>query len=612
MAEHGEEAKKKVQPKNKNKSKRARRPAPQLLFDEFIGAFEMRRKKKSSAGSGFQDFEKNISAEEITEESGKENPPESEEAAADAASRGLKTGSGGEEKHGDASGTPESGGEKENTNPVGPAKLTLTVKDKKLFVSHPEKTPERHLKSLSRRLEREQEHKIFLASAESELKGKDIKEKEPTGAKRIKRQDRAGGRPYRKQETKTENMQKSNKRHFSLPFCGAGKKEEFKIPDNFQPIGKYEQGFSLYTKRFSLGSLFSKTAGLIILGLVIIFILYKASGPAARYIKSLTGRAGADAVTAAAAAPAVTAKTFAKKQDLSLKEKEWKEMIAGVKEIMAERRKAGDTGPVGAYIKDLSTGRTWTQSPGMQFRAASLIKVPLMASVMYLIDNNFELKNGERLTLDTEIKYTKQLWAGGSGTLRKTSKYGDTFKIRDLLYIMITESDNTAAKMLTDTIGFQNIENAFKALGFKDTNICRSGMNLTSYKIKEDNYTTPNDIAGMFEKIYRGKLVSAKASSFMLGILKHVELPTRLRKALPEGWGLAHKTGLLRQACHDAGIVYSPRGEFIIVLLTSNSKNYKEAQRFITTLGAETYKYYALERIKKQEITAKQDGYKTV
>jgi len=404
-------------------------------------------------------------------------------------------------------------------------------------------------------------------------------------------------------------MQKSNKRHFSLPFCGAGKKEEFKIPDNFQPIGKYEQGFSLYTKRFSLGSIFSKTSGLIILGLAIIFLLYTASGPAARYIKSLTGRA---AVTAEAASPAVISKAFAKKQDLSLKEKEWKEMIAGVKEIMAERRKAGDTGPVGAYIKDLSTGRTWTQSPEMQFRAASLIKVPLMASVMYLIDNNFELKNGERLTLDTEIKYTKQLWAGGSGTLRKTSKYGDTFKIRDLLYIMITESDNTAAKMLTDTIGFQNIENAFKALGFKDTNICRSGMNLTSYKIKEDNYTTPNDIAGMFEKIYRGKLVSAKASSFMLGILKHVELPTRLRKALPEGWGLAHKTGLLRQACHDAGIVYSPRGEFIIVLLTSNSKNYKEAQRFITTLGAETYKYYALERIKKQEITAKQDGYKTV
>lgn len=603
MAEHGEEAKKKVQPKNKDKSKRARRPAPQLLFDEFIGAFEIRRKKKSSAGSGFQDFEKNISAEEMTEESGKESRPEAEEAAADAASRGLKAGSGsGEEKRENDSGTPASRGEKENTKPLGPAKLTLTVKDKKLFISHPEKTPERHLKSLSRRLEREQEHKIFLASAESELK-------EPAGAKRIKRQNTAAGRPYRKQETRTGNMQKSNKRHFSLPFCGAGKKEEFKIPDNFQPIGKYEQGFSLYTKRFSLGSIFSKTSGLIILGLAIIFLLYTASGPAARYIKSLTGRA---AVTAEAASPAVISKAFAKKQDLSLKEKEWKEMIAGVKEIMAERRKAGDTGPVGAYIKDLSTGRTWTQSPEMQFRAASLIKVPLMASVMYLIDNNFELKNGERLTLDTEIKYTKQLWAGGSGTLRKTSKYGDTFKIRDLLYIMITESDNTAAKMLTDTIGFQNIENAFKALGFKDTNICRSGMNLTSYKIKEDNYTTPNDIAGMFEKIYRGKLVSAKASSFMLGILKHVELPTRLRKALPEGWGLAHKTGLLRQACHDAGIVYSPRGEFIIVLLTSNSKNYKEAQRFITTLGAETYKYYALERIKKQEITAKQDGYKTV
>jgi beta-lactamase class A len=113
--------------------------------------------------------------------------------------------------------------------------------------------------------------------------------------------------------------------------------------------------------------------------------------------------------------------------------------------------------------------------------------------------------------------------------------------------------------------------------------------------VRNENFTTAREMAGLMERIYEGKLVNREASDFMLDVLKHTKSRSRLRKGLPLGWEIGHKTGLLRKSCHDVGIVFSPRGDFVIAVLTSEAPNYTVAKNFIARVAKLTYRYYKID-----------------
>ena len=78
----------------------------------------------------------------------------------------------------------------------------------------------------------------------------------------------------------------------------------------------------------------------------------------------------------------------------------------------------------------------------------------------------------------------------------------------------------------------------------------------------------------------------------MLELMSRKRARTRLAKALPIGWEMSHKTGLLRRACHDVGIVHTPRGDFLIAVLTGENRDYHKAKRFIADVGEASFAYW--------------------
>jgi len=266
-------------------------------------------------------------------------------------------------------------------------------------------------------------------------------------------------------------------------------------------------------------------------------------------------------------------------QEPPLDSAEWNQMINDIKKQARSWRAR-----TGIFVKDLKTGKEWELNPDEKFRSASLIKVPIAVSVME------KVKAGE-LTLDKEIKISRQNRISGSGTLRWEND-GTPVSVADILRHMITESDNTATRMMINEIGMDELSRMFRELGLKTTNITPDGMSLTSKKIKNDNYTTPREMAGLLERIYRRQLIDRTSSEYLLALLKRTKSHNRLKKGLPDGWELGHKTGLLRSSCHDAGIVFSPRGDYLIVVMTGEVPNYSVAKSFITSVGKLTYKHY--------------------
>lgn len=235
----------------------------------------------------------------------------------------------------------------------------------------------------------------------------------------------------------------------------------------------------------------------------------------------------------------------------------------------------------GLIIRDLTNNFSYYYQGNKKFISASLIKVPIMSVVFQKIHEG-------KLSLDDTIVLKRSHKVQGSGIIRRKNP-GTVYTVEDLINIMIAESDNTAAKMLTEYIGLDEMNTTFKEIGLEDTNISIKSFNMTRRRVKNESFTTPYDMAYLLEKVYYGKFINKEISKKIIDILKLPNDNTRLSRYLPDNFELAHKTGLLRGACHDAGIVFTPRGAYLICIMTDQNRGYKTAKRFIANVGKLAY-----------------------
>jgi len=163
-------------------------------------------------------------------------------------------------------------------------------------------------------------------------------------------------------------------------------------------------------------------------------------------------------------------------------DREWSQMASQLEKLAVKF-----PGRMGIFLKDLKTGREWAYHADELFPSASLVKVPIMASVFTKFRTN-ELDLDEQLVLRRDEK------RGGSGTLRRL-RSGTRVSVRRLLEKMITESDNTAANMLINRVGMDYLQNNFAKLGLNRTGIHPEGMSLSSFPVLRENYTTPREMA---------------------------------------------------------------------------------------------------------------------
>lgn len=143
-------------------------------------------------------------------------------------------------------------------------------------------------------------------------------------------------------------------------------------------------------------------------------------------------------------------------------------------------------------------------------------------------------------------------------------QWSDQIAGRDLsqcLDDMIVKSDNNCGAALLTKIGHRNITNEAKAIG------CQS----TSFVGKENITTTPNDLALLMQGLQTGKILNQQSNrDLLIGLLKR----NIYRKGIPTGVSegeVADKVGFMNGLLHDASIVYSPSGTYILVIMSDGS-----------------------------------------
>ncbi len=257
----------------------------------------------------------------------------------------------------------------------------------------------------------------------------------------------------------------------------------------------------------------------------------------------------------------------------------WKDL-----EIKVRQEYRRFSGRAGVIIKDLETGSRISINPEMSFPSASLVKIPILVSC-------FQAALEGKIDINGKVVLRNKDKAPGSGSLENLPA-GTEIKIGTLLELMITQSDNTASNMLIDLLSFEYLNDCFKRIGLLNTNIVRAMMDFKGRRSGRENFSTVSDVALILERIYQGKVINPDVSSRCLDILKKQKMRDRIPKNLPADTMVAHKTGLENGVCHDAGIVFTPGGDFLICVLTRHKdKTARKAKNFIARIAQEVYDY---------------------
>ncbi len=243
-------------------------------------------------------------------------------------------------------------------------------------------------------------------------------------------------------------------------------------------------------------------------------------------------------------------------------------------------------GKVGLVVEDLNTGWVISFNEDALIPSASLVKVPIMLSYFYAAQE-------DKVNLKENIKLKSFERVPGSKVLGKFPA-GSQFMVEELFDPMITVSDNAAANALIDLLGFDALNAYFKKMGLKNTNIVRNMLDFRGRREGQENYTTAADMAYILEKLYRRQFLNQEVSDKCLILLNQQKINDRIPKNLPKDEvSVAHKTGLERHICHDAGIVYTQKGNFLIcVLVKHGNRRALPAKKLISDIALSTYNYY--------------------
>lgn len=239
----------------------------------------------------------------------------------------------------------------------------------------------------------------------------------------------------------------------------------------------------------------------------------------------------------------------------------------------------GTHGTYGIVIKNLATGESYYQHEKDTFESGSLYKLWLMAVVFQQIQQGTlhpsDILSKDVMALSNEFGVDPDPNEQTSGTL--------TLSVADALTQSITISSNNASLLLTDKVSVPEISKFLATQGFTHSRVGQKNKPPT---------TTARDIALFFEKLYKGQLANEDSTEKMLSLLKEQRLNDKLPKYLPGGVVIAHKTGELDSVTHDAGIVYGPSGDYIIVVL-SESDSPDLAKERISLVSKAVYNYFA-------------------
>lgn len=210
-------------------------------------------------------------------------------------------------------------------------------------------------------------------------------------------------------------------------------------------------------------------------------------------------------------------------------------------------------GAISVYYKNLTTNESVVINGDQTYYMASLYKVIL---TLFILDK----VQAKETTLDEKISLNGSTSATLATALDK----------------IITESNNEYAQNLAENYGWETIETAMSE---------KLGL---SFHFDKNLSTTVINIGTLFEDIALSLTVKDSESKYLLHLLGDQTKLSKLPKYLPKNVLSHNKTGEYEEYSHDAGIFYTPKANYILVVMTK-TKNPGDTNEEMAKMSKEIY-----------------------
>ncbi|MFQ6100469.1 MAG: serine hydrolase [Anaerolineae bacterium] len=250
----------------------------------------------------------------------------------------------------------------------------------------------------------------------------------------------------------------------------------------------------------------------------------------------------------------------------------------------------------GIFVKDLQTGDELEINADVAYAGLSVLKIAIMEETYRVLD----------APLDFEVTD----WL--SDTLGVTSS---NFKANLLLRDIVGNGDGyQGAENLTASLHYLGLLNTFLATPYDEEiappTIVTPANSRTDITTEPDPYmqTTPLDVGLLLEMIYQcshggGALMVAYPGAFtadecsqMIEWMSTSHTDSLIETGVPAGTQVAHKHGFTGDTHADAALVFSPGGDFVLVVFLYRPQwlEWEESNPLVADIATATYNYFNL------------------
>lgn len=209
---------------------------------------------------------------------------------------------------------------------------------------------------------------------------------------------------------------------------------------------------------------------------------------------------------------------------------------------------------IGLYFEYLPSGASIGVNEKMEIESASLLKIPVVMAMYYLIETN-------QIARDEVIELKKDQLSQKFGSLWKRGAGAKITAIEAIRYAL-TESDNTATRALLSLLPDDAIKTVFDSIDIpflSDHGIVR---------VSPKNYTS------VLRSLYLSSFLKEESSNEILDLLTQSTFDDQIRAGVPQPIKVAHKIGVYDElsAYSDCGIVFLPSRPYSLCIIGYGDK----------------------------------------
>jgi beta-lactamase class A len=252
--------------------------------------------------------------------------------------------------------------------------------------------------------------------------------------------------------------------------------------------------------------------------------------------------------------------------------------------LIEDAELSGDIDAAAIYFRDLNSTFWFGINEDDSYVTASLFKLPVAIAA-------YRQGEDDPFFFQRKAYYTQEIAKENNpaqGAAPSVLVVGKGYYIKDLVRLMIVDSDNGAKDLLIASIDKKHTEDVFDFSALIEPDVKRQ------YSLSPKNYSI------FFRILYSGTYLSKENSNDLLKLLTESSFKDGIVSGVDSSVKVAHKFGLYvinrptagspgEEELHDCGIIYHPRHPYLLCIMTKG-KSDVSLKRFISKASQIVYK----------------------